>query len=96
MTGRHEASRCAPDHADRERYARRVSTHYETLGVTQSATHEEIVKAYFRRTSGSRTAGFLWGSKQSRGERDAIEAAYIVLIDRAARAAYDRTLATDP
>ena len=72
-----------------------MSTHYETLGVAHTASHEEIAKAYFRKTSGSRTAGFLRGMKQSRAERQAIEAAYATLIDRAARVAYDGTLLAD-
>ena len=35
-------------------------------------------------------------TKQRRGERSDIKATYPVLTDQAARAAYDRTLATDP
>ena len=72
-----------------------MSTHYETLGVAPTASDEEIAKAYFRKTSGSRTAGFLRGMKQSRAEREAVEAAYAILIDRKDRAAYDGTLAAD-
>jgi len=69
-----------------------MATHYEVLGIDRSATHEEVAKAYFRRTSGSRKAGFIRGSSQGRAERHAIEEAYEVLIDRAKRTAYDRTL----
>lgn len=69
-----------------------MATHYETLGIADDATHDEIVQAYFRRTSGSRTAGFLRGSRQSRSDREGIETAYSVLIDHVARREYDRSL----
>ena len=75
-----------------DRYARLVATHYEVLGVASTATNEEIARAYFRKTSGSRKAGFLRGSTQGRTERAGIEAAYAVLIDDGKRAAYDQSL----
>ena len=67
-------------------------SYYEFLGVSPDASNEEIAKAYFRKTSGSRTAGFIRGVKQGRTERAEIEAAYEVLINPAKRAAYDRSL----
>ena len=72
-----------------------MATHSETLGIDPTASHEEVVKAYFRATSGSRKAGFLIGSSQSKAERKAIEAAYQVLVDAGRRAAYDASLRTD-
>ena len=69
-----------------------MATHYEVLGVSQDASNQDIAKAYFRRTSGSRSAGFLKGSKQSRGDRKMIEEAYAVLVDRSRRIAYDQSL----
>ena len=69
-----------------------MATYYEVLRIEPSASHEEIAKAYFRQSSGSRTGGFLRGAKQGRSERARVEEAYAVLIDRTKRAEYDRQL----
>ncbi len=69
-----------------------MPSHYELLGVDRSAGHEEIAKAYIRRTMDSRKAGFLRSGSLSRQDRQAIETAYEVLIDPNRRAAYDRSL----
>lgn len=69
-----------------------MPSHYELLGVDRAAGHEEIAKAYIRRTMDSRKAGFLRSGSLSRQDRQAIETAYEVLIDPNRRAAYDRSL----
>lgn len=70
-------------------------THYEVLGVEPNASVEEIAKAFLRKTSGSRTAGFFIGSTQRRSDRKQLEAAYEVLTDPQRRADYDRELAAE-
>jgi curved DNA-binding protein CbpA len=72
-----------------------METHYELLGVESDANGETIAKAYLRKTSGSRQAGFFRGSSQSRAVREQLEEAFEVLTNPGRRAAYDRSLA-DP
>jgi hypothetical protein len=69
----------------------RPPTYYDILGITPTASNEEIKKAY-------RTLVIIWHPDKSKGKKDSdenfktIKEAYEILINKERRQAYDRTI----
>ncbi len=91
---RFRGSSCAAD-LSRGPYAGEAS-HYETLGLTPAATHEEVRQAYIERAlrfHPDRQEGQdVAGRAEAERRMQAVNGAWAVLGDREGRAAYDAEL----